>query len=204
MKLLCCTLIVIFLYSLPLAARVKKKVHSDGTVEYYNLKKRKKKVYSGDKFDFKSSYMPLIEKISREEGVDPYLIKCVIKVESNFKANAVSVAGAMGLMQIMQHIARHYKLKDPLNPTENLTAGIKHLKSLLNYFKNNVPLAVAAYHAGLGRVRKRMKVPPIKSTIKYVNRVMYFYSRGKKEAYVKTIKKLYKRISKDGTIVIHD
>jgi soluble lytic murein transglycosylase-like protein len=181
-------------------AKIKKKVHRDGTVSYYNHSEIGKK----GKFNFKSSYNSLIESLSRDAGVDPYLIKCIIKVESNFKADAVSVAGAMGLMQIMQHIARYYNVQDPLDPEENLTTGIKHFKSLLKYFNNDIPLALAAYHAGIGRVKKRMRIPPIKSTIKYVKSILYYYNRGYNREIERRVKRLYRKIQSDGTIIIHD
>jgi soluble lytic murein transglycosylase-like protein len=181
-------------------AKIKKKVHRDGTVSYYNHSEIGKK----GKFNFKSPYNSLIESLSRNAGVDPYLIKCIIKVESNFKADAVSVAGAMGLMQIMQHIARYYNVQDPLDPEENLTTGIKHFKSLLKYFNNDIPLALAAYHAGIGRVKKRMSIPPIKSTIKYVKSILYYYNRGYNREIERRVKRLYRKIQSDGTIIIHD
>ena len=193
-------MMIILLTPIITNAKIKKKVHRDGTVSYYNhsITERKKR------FNFKSPYNYLIENISRREGVDPYLIKCIIKIESNFKADAVSVAGAMGLMQIMQHIARYYKVKDPLDPEENLTTGIRHFKSLLKYFRNDIPLALAAYHAGIGRVRKKMRIPPIQSTIKYVKSVLYYYHRDSSLKIEKKVKRLYRKIRSDGTIIIHD
>ena len=84
-----------------------------------------------------------------------------------------------------------------------MDAGIRHLKSLLGYFKNDVPLSLAAYHAGIGRVKKRMALPPIQSTIDYVNTIMYLYT-GEKKSYSETaVRRLYKRIESDGTIVIY-
>jgi soluble lytic murein transglycosylase-like protein len=181
-------------------SEIKKQVLNDGTVRYYN---NTSEIHTNKKHDFKSQYNDLIETISRNEGLDPYLVKCIIKVESNFKADAVSVAGAMGLMQIMQEIARYYDVKDPLDPKENITAGTKHFKSLLNYFQNDITLAVAAYHAGLGRVKKNMKVPPIQATVDYVNDVMSLYS-GKKENSLEKVKKLYKRINSEGVIELYN
>lgn len=181
-------------------AKIKKRIHSNGTVSYYNHGEIEKK----GKFNFKNPYNHLIERLSSDAGVDPYLIKCIIKVESNFKADAVSVAGAMGLMQIMQHIARYYNVRDPLDPEENLTTGIRHFKSLLKHFNNDIPLALAAYHAGIGRVKRRMAIPPITSTIKYVKRILYYYNRGYNREIERRVKRLYRRIQSDGTITIHD
>lgn len=197
-------LLLIFMHGIfmpgPVLPAVKKKITGDGIIEYYSSDKEESAPFK--KRIFKSKYNDLIEEISKREGVDPYLIKCMIKVESNFRADAVSVAGAMGLMQIMQVIARYYNIKDPLDPVENLNAGIKHFKSLLEYFEKNIPLSLAAYHAGIGRVSKNMKVPPIKSTINYVERIMYLYT-GKKSGNESDIKKLYKRIDDEGMIEIY-
>ncbi len=201
-KLIILTLITVTPISIEGA--IQKKVHRDGTIEYYNAQSVSKRHAKRGKFSFRSPYNHLIETIAKREGVDSYLVKCVVKVESDFKADAISVAGAMGLMQIMQHIARYYKVHDPLDPEENLKTGIRHLKSLLVYFNNDIPLALAAYHAGLGRVKKHMRVPPIKSTIRYVNRVMYYYTGRSNREIEQKVKRLYKRIRRDGTIVIHD
>ncbi len=193
-------LIIFFCISDGLHSGIKKRIRKDGTIEYYS--ETDEPVVPFKKHNFKSPHNKLIEKISTEHAVDPYLIKCIIKVESNFKEDAVSVAGAMGLMQIMQVVARIYEVKDPLSPEENLNAGIKHFKTLLNYFKNKIPLSLAAYHAGIGRVKKNMKIPPIKSTIAYVKRIMFLYT-GKKENIEQKVRKLYKRIDKEGMIEIY-
>ncbi len=152
-----------------------------------------------DRFDI------LIEKISRRENVDPLLIKCIIKVESDFNPDAVSVAGAMGLMQIMQVIANSYKVSHPFDPEQNLDAGIRHFSWLQREFRGDTPLSLAAYHAGIGRVKKNMAIPPIKSTTRYVNDVMRIYNRirGKEDAdYGGAVRRLYRKIRKDGTIEI--
>lgn len=194
------SLAVLLSHSVPLNSGIKKQVLQDGTVSYYN---NPEEIKTNKKINFKSQYNDLIESISLTEGMDPYLVKCIIKVESDFRADAVSVAGAMGLMQIMQEIARYYNIKDPFDPEQNLTAGIKHLKSLLKFFQNDITLAVAAYHAGLGRVKKDMKVPPIQATADYVNNVMFLYS-GKKENSLEQVKKLYRRINSEGVIEIYN
>ncbi len=195
-----CLIIAIIIPYVHLRSEIKKKINKDGTIEYYNDISGTEKSFK--KIDFLSPYNELIEEISLREGVDPYLVKCLIKIESNFNPDAVSVAGAMGLMQIMQDIAREYKVVDPLSPEENLGAGIRHLKTLLNYFKNDVSLALAAYHAGLGRVKKNMDIPPIKSTILYVKNVMMLYT-GNNSSAETSVKRLYKRINSDGVIEIY-
>jgi soluble lytic murein transglycosylase-like protein len=184
---------------LPLHSEIKNTILKDGTVQYYNVPAAQ----AEKRYDFKSRHNGLIESISAAEGVDPYLVKCLVKVESDFSADAVSVAGAMGLMQIMQDIARLYNVKNPFDPEENLTAGIKHFKSLLAYFKNDIPLSLAAYHAGIGRVKKNMQIPPIQATVDYVNKVMSYYN-GSSENNLEKVKKLYKRINSEGVIEIYN
>ncbi len=185
-------------------AEIKSRKHPDGTIEYYTVDSS---VKSPRKIALSNRYDSIIFRISSEEGVDPLLVKSVIKVESDFNPDAVSPAGAMGLMQIMEMIAHSYGVKNPFDPEENLTAGVKHLHWLLRSFKNDTPLALAAYHAGIGRVKSRMAIPPIKSTIQYVNDVMRIYNTltGKEiKDYSPQVKKLYMRIRKDGTLEIYN
>ncbi len=193
------------LLSLSMAyAEIKSRILPDGTVEYYTADKS---AQSPRKIVLSNRYDPLVFRIAGEEGIDPLLVKSVIKVESDFNPDAVSPAGAMGLMQIMEMIAHSYHVKNPFDPEENLQAGIKHLAWLLRSFKNDTPLALAAYHAGIGRVKSRMAIPPIKSTIQYVNEVMRIYNSitGKEiRDYSPQVKKLYTRIRKDGTLEIYN
>src|SRR4030065_212620 len=116
----------------------------------------------------------------------------MVKIEPNFNPDAVSAAGAMGLMQIMQETADYYNLNNPFDPEKNIEAGIRHLKSLLGYFENDTGLALAAYHAALGRVKKTRSLPPIQSTIDYVDRVMFLYT-GTANFSGYAVKRLYKK-----------
>ena len=183
-------------------ASIHTRILKDGTVEYYN---REAPSRSGRPITLSDRYDPLIRRLASAEGVDPLLVKSVIKIESDFNPDAVSVAGAMGLMQIMQVIANSYGVRDPFDPEQNLSAGIKHLGWLMRSFNNETPLALAAYHAGIGRVKRRMAIPPIKSTVAYVNDVMRIYNRisGKEDQdYKSAVNRLYTRIRKDGTVEI--
>lgn len=183
-------------------ASIHTRILSDGTVEYYNKASTPRSAAS---LRLSDRYDPLILRLAGEEGVDPLLVKCIIKIESDYNPNAVSVAGAMGLMQIMEVIAQSYSVKNPFDPEQNLTAGIKHFGWLMRSFRNEAPLALAAYHAGIGRVKRRMAIPPIKSTVAYVNDVMRIYNRlsGKEDQdYGSAVGRLYTRIRKDGTLEI--
>ena len=115
---------------------------------------------------------PLIDEIAMEHNVNPKLIKAVVEQESAYNPNAVSKAGAIGLMQLMPGTARELGVKNPLNPVENLRAGTKYLSSLLNRYQGNVIMALSAYNAGPQAVDKHKGVPPFTETKNYVNRIL--------------------------------
>jgi hypothetical protein len=121
-------------------------------------------------------YAQLIENLATTHGVDPYLVKALIKVESNYRPRARSPKGAMGLMQIMPATARQYSVSNPFDPKSNIEAGIKHLKSLLSRF--DVSVALAAYNAGEGAVRKFGGIPPYRETRNYVQKVLSLITPG--------------------------
>jgi len=114
----------------------------------------------------------LIEKAAEKYGVDPRFIHAVIWQESKYKITAHSAAGALGLMQLMPATARQYGVSDPYDPTSNIEAGIKHLKSLLQRFPKSVALALAAYNAGEGAVMRFNAIPPYAETRNYVSRIL--------------------------------
>lgn len=99
-----------------------------------------------------SAYDDLIQEAAAKYGVDPALIKGVIQSESSFRPNAVSSAGAKGLMQLMDDTARGLGVTDPFDPVQNIDAGTRYLSYLLRKYDGNEAVAVAAYNAGPGRV----------------------------------------------------
>ncbi len=113
----------------------------------------------------------IIAKVSEKYKLDPALLKAVVKVESGFNPLAVSSAGAMGLMQLMPRTAAALGVKDPFDVGENLDAGARYLKSMLDRYNGNVNLALAAYNAGPGAVQKYGGVPPYRETMDYLQRV---------------------------------
>ena len=115
-------------------------------------------------------YGEIIAAASEAHGVDPLLVRALIQVESNYKARARSRKGAMGLMQIMPSTAREYKLRNPFDPKTNVAAGVKHLKGLIDRW--GVELALAAYNAGEGAVKKFNGVPPYRETRNYVTKIL--------------------------------
>jgi hypothetical protein len=111
-------------------------------------------------------------------NVDPNLVRAVVKVESNFNSNAVSNKGAIGLMQLMPKTARELKVKNPFDPDQNVDAGVRHLKYLLESYNGDVNLTLAAYNAGEGAVRRSAGVPRFPETQNYVRRITNLYYGG--------------------------
>jgi soluble lytic murein transglycosylase-like protein len=111
-------------------------------------------------------------------NVDPNLVRAVVKVESNFNSNAVSSKGAIGLMQLMPKTARQLKVKNPFDPDQNVDAGVRHLKYLLESYNGDVNLTLAAYNAGEGAVRRSAGVPHFSETQNYVRRITNLYYGG--------------------------
>lgn len=122
-------------------------------------------------------YMPAVIEHSEKHNVDARLIKAMITVESCFDARAVSRAGAGGLMQLMPATARRYDVLDRFDPDDNLRAGIRHFRDLLDRFKNNLTYSLAAYNAGAHNVEKHGGIPPFRETQNYVRRVSKYYER---------------------------
>lgn len=131
----------------------------------------------GDASDLNStgSFSQLIEQAAQKYGVDPDLIEAVIQTESNYDADAVSSAGAQGLMQLMPATASSLGVTDSFDPAQNINGGVKLLSQLLDQYDGNVKLALAAYNAGPGAVAKYDGVPPYKETQQYVSRVLGLY-----------------------------
>jgi len=130
-----------------------------------------------------TSFDRLIEQEAGNLGIEPALVKAVVHAESSFNPKAVSSAGAMGLMQLMPTTAADLGLKDPFNPKENVRGGIRYLRTLLEIFNNDVPLALAAYNAGLTRVMQYGGIPPFRETQRYVGKVIQFYAAYAQRAF---------------------
>jgi len=131
------------------------------------------------KLQFASSVNPaeydqIIASCASKYGVNPSLIKAVIHAESGYNPNAISRKGASGLMQLMPGTARSLKVNNSFDPKDNVEGGVKYLRFLLDTFRGDVSLAVAAYNAGLNKVAKYGGIPPYNETRTYVNRVLSY------------------------------
>jgi len=121
-----------------------------------------------------AEFEQLIRTCSEKYGVNQCLVKAVIHAESGYNPNAVSSKGASGLMQLMPGTAKSLKVADRFNPKDNVEGGVKYLRFLLDTFKGDVSLAVAAYNAGLSKVAKYGGIPPYNETRTYVNWVLSY------------------------------
>jgi Transglycosylase SLT domain/Domain of unknown function (DUF4124) len=121
-----------------------------------------------------AEYDQLIKNCSEKYGVSSSLVKAVIHAESGYNPNAVSSKGASGLMQLMPGTAKSLKVADRFNPKDNVEGGVKYLRFLLDTFRGDVSLALAAYNAGLSKVAKYGGIPPYNETRTYVNRVLSY------------------------------
>jgi soluble lytic murein transglycosylase-like protein len=119
-----------------------------------------------------------IEQAAARHNVDPNLVRAVVKVESNFNPNALSRKGAMGLMQLMPSTARQLNVKNPFDPEQNVDAGVRHLKQLLESYGGDIKLTLAAYNAGAGAVARSSGVPRYAETQNYVRRITDLYYGG--------------------------
>ncbi len=115
-------------------------------------------------------YEKIIGRAAGECGLDPNLVRAVIQVESGFRPDAVSPRGAKGLMQLMPATARELGVKDPFDPEENIRAGSRYLKGLLDRYDGDRDLALAAYNWGMGNVERNPDRLP-RETLNYIARV---------------------------------
>jgi soluble lytic murein transglycosylase-like protein len=126
-------------------------------------------------------YQAEIDSAAQENGLDPALLSSVIEQESGFDPDATSAAGAQGLMQLMPATAESLGVTNPYDPAQSIAAGARYLRGDLDRLGGNVPLALAAYNAGLGAVEQYGGVPPYEETQSYVQQVLDRYARRTNE-----------------------
>jgi len=135
-----------------------------GTIEYKNFQQNRRQL------------TPLIRQQARQFKVDPALVMAVIHAESAYDKNAISRAGAVGLMQLMPATAKRFGVSNRNNAAQNIRGGVRYLRHLLEMFKFNIKLTLAAYNAGESAVSKYgNKVPPYPETEDYVKKVVAYY-----------------------------
>ena len=117
----------------------------------------------------------MVTSACAKHNIDPKLVMAVIQQESNFNQNAISKAGAQGLMQLMPATAKSLGVTNAFNPEQNINGGVKYLKTLLDRFNGNKILALAAYNAGPNAVDKHNGIPPYKETQNYVRNILRNY-----------------------------
>jgi hypothetical protein len=122
-----------------------------------------------------STYDYHIRRSSLLYNVDPFLIKAVIKTESDFDCYALSTKGAQGLMQLMPETAKELNVRNPFNPYENIDGGTRYLRDMLKIFDGNIALSLAAYNAGPTLVKRLQRIPRNSETVRYVKKVLGHY-----------------------------
>ena len=120
------------------------------------------------------SYAELIRRYAGQYNLDEALVKAVIKVESDYRPHIVSSKGAQGLMQLIPETARDMNVVDPFDPSENIHGGTKYLRLMLDQFNGDLELALAAYNAGPGTVKRHGGIPPYTETLNYIQRVKHY------------------------------
>ena len=122
-----------------------------------------------------------IRDAALRSALDPKLVEAVVRVESNFKANARSHKGAMGLMQVMPGTADECEIHDPFHATNNLMGACACLRRLINRYRGNLQLALAAYNAGPANVTRYKGIPPFPETQEYVRKILSIYAKLRRE-----------------------
>ena len=129
----------------------------------------------------RARHSSLIDWAAKRYGLPASLVHAVIAAESAYDSNAISRAGAVGLMQLMPETAKRYGVVNRRNPTDNIDGGTRYLRDLLVMFDYNLTLALAAYNAGEGAVREYgNQIPPYEETRRYIDKVITYYNKYKK------------------------
>ena len=193
----------------PAGAQVYKRTTRDGTTHFTNIQPNPslQRVALTQPAAYESprqtadygTYSQEIAEAAARYAVPERLIWAVIRVESGFDPRAVSSSGARGLMQLMPETAAILGVRDPFNPRENIHAGARHLRGLMERFRYDLPLALAAYNAGERPVTSYRGIPPYPETREYVARVLRYY--GAPPAWELQRSGIQQFVQRDGTVV---
>jgi hypothetical protein len=149
----------------------------------------------------------LVREAAERHNVDPALVRAVIETESNWNPSAYSRKGAAGLMQLIPTTAQRYGANDVFNPQQNIDAGVRHLKWLLERYNGNLDLALAAYNAGEGAVDRAHGVPAFRETRNYVQKVQDAYFRpgsGRLENAFTNPRAIHREVDADGRVIFRN
>jgi soluble lytic murein transglycosylase-like protein len=149
-------------------------VPTDVNKKYTLIMKEKRVLFNRNIARDIKKFDVLITKSAEKHGMDPALIKAVIKAESNFNHQAVSPKGARGLMQLMPATASSLHVDDSFHPEKNIDGGVRYLRYLIRLFNGDLRLALAAYNAGEKAVQRYGGIPPYRETQQYVQRVLAY------------------------------
>ena len=177
--------VALFLFPNHVGADIYKYVDNKGVIHLTNIPTnphvnyvliyREKRVLFNIKATDVVKYDPIIKQAAEKYKVDAALVKAVIKTESNFNHRAVSPKGARGLMQLMPSTAYALQVPDSFHPESNVEGGVRYLSYLMELFRNDLSLALAAYNAGENAVIRHRGIPPYRETQEYVQRVLSRY-----------------------------
>lgn len=149
-----------------------------------------------------------VEKVIREAAdrhrIDPALVRAVIETESNWNIGAISRKGALGLMQLIPTTAQRFGVSNAFNPQQNVEAGVRYLKSLLERYNGNLDMALAAYNAGEGAVDRAHGIPAFRETRSYVQKVQDAYFRpgsGRIEGMWVNSRAIRKNVDENGRVI---
>jgi hypothetical protein len=195
-------ILIVWSFSASCHADIYKYVDEDGVIHLTNMPNGDhfKKIMSENIVDRRSSYNQMIRSASFKYDIEPSLIKALITVESNWDSSAVSKKGAIGLMQIMPATATDMKIINPYDPGQNIEAGTRYLRFMLDRFEGNLALALAAYNAGPTTVEKSGGVPAIAETRNYIKKVLTIHNkrRNNQEA------RIHRIVNDNGSILYTD
>ena len=177
-------LLVLIILVVPegVAADIYKYVDADGVVHFTNTPTTTDYRFHMREDGGKRTIRDVIVRYAGANQLEEALIRAVIKVESDFNPNAVSRKGALGMMQLIPKTARMLNVRDPLDPEDNIRGGSRYLRMMLDQFKGDLDLALAAYNAGPTAVRNYGGIPPYAETIRYIDKVKRYlrhYRRNK-------------------------
>ncbi|MBN2123349.1 MAG: lytic transglycosylase domain-containing protein [Deltaproteobacteria bacterium] len=174
------SLLLLVLFSSWALADIYRYRDEKGVWHFTNIKSDKRytlyiRTYQKKPVEYIRKYDWIIRQASDRFRLDPSLIKAVIKAESDFNHRAISHKGAQGLMQLMPDTADAMDVRDPFNPEENIFGGTRYLSLMMERFRNNKVLALAAYNAGPENVEEYKGVPPFDETRTFIQRVLDYY-----------------------------